>query len=285
MITKSPFGRTGHLSTRTLFGAFAVGQLSQDEANRVLDILLEYGVNHIDTAPSYHNSEDRVGPWMKRHRNDFFLATKVDKRTYKEAREQIQQSLERLQVDSVDMLQLHYLVDPQEWETAMGPEGALEAIIEARDKGWTRILGVTGHDDEVGEMHRRSLERFDCDSVLLPYNYPMMQNPAYAAKFEKILAICRERDVAVQTIKTLARGPWGDVKQNYHTWYRHLEAQADIDCAVNRVLGQPDVFLNTSCDAALLPKILDAAIRFEQRPSNTEMERLADQKAMEPLFT
>jgi aryl-alcohol dehydrogenase-like predicted oxidoreductase len=285
MIAKSPFGRTGHFSTRTIFGAFAVGQLSQDEANRVLDILLEYGVNHIDTAPSYHNSEDRIGPWMKNHRNDFFLATKVDKRTYKEALEQIQQSLERLQVDSVDMLQLHYLVDAREWETAMSSEGALEAIIEARDKGWTRFLGVTGHDVEVGEMHLRSLERFDFDSVLLPYNYPMMQNPAYAANFEKILAICRERNVAVQTIKSLARGPWGNVKQIYHTWYRPLETQADIDRAVHWVLGQPDVFLNTSGDATLLPKILEAARRFVHRPSDAEMERMVDQKAMEPLFT
>jgi predicted aldo/keto reductase-like oxidoreductase len=183
------------------------------------------------------------------------------------------------------MLQLHYLVDPQEWKTAMNPEGALEAIIEAREKGWTRFLGVTGHDVEVGEMHLRSLERFDFDSVLLPYNYPIMQNPDYAANFEKILAVCRKRNVAVQTIKSLARGPWGDLKQSYHTWYRPLELQADIDRAVHWVLGQPDVFLNTSGDPTLLPKILDAASRFETRPSNTEMEALVSQRSMEPLIT
>jgi aryl-alcohol dehydrogenase-like predicted oxidoreductase len=287
MIPKKTFGRTDHQSSRAIFGAFAVGLLSQDESNRVLDLLLEYGINHIDTAPSYNEAEDRIGPWMEHHRNDFFLATKVDKRTYKEAREQIQQSLERLHVDSVDLLQLHYLVDPQEWEMAMGPDGALEAIIEAREKGWTRYLGVTGHDVVVGDMHLRSLERFDFDSVLLPYNFPMMQNPVYATNFEKIVAICQQKNIAVQTIKSLAHGPWGHVEPQYHTWYRPLEDQADIDRAVHWILGNPNVFLNTSGDARLLPKILDAASRFDpgDLPADSDMQAMVDQQQMQPLFT
>ena len=285
MIPKLTFGRTGHLSTRTIFGAFAVGRLSQAEADSVLDLLLQYGVNHIDTAPSYYNSEVRVGPWMARHRSDFFLATKVDQRTYQAAKEQLHQSLERLRTDVIDLIQLHYLVDWDEWQTAMGPGGALEAMIEAREQGLVRTIGVTGHDVAVAERHLQSLDRFDFDSVLLPYNFPMMQNPQYAANFEKVLGICRKRNVAVQTIKSLATGGWGDEKPRYHTWYRPLENQADIDRAVHWVLGRPQVFLNTSGDATLLPKILDAAGRFETRPSAEEMQALVDQKQMEPLFT
>ncbi len=185
MIEKIPFGRTGHESTRTLFGAAGLSNVTQDVADRALDVLLEYGVNHIDTAASYGDAELRIGPWMDRYRNQFFLATKTGERTYQGARDQFHKSLERLRVSSVDLIQLHYLVDPQEWEIAMGPGGALEALIEAREQGLVRYIGVTGHDVSIAAMHLRSLARFDFDSVLLPYNYAMMQNPHYAAEFER----------------------------------------------------------------------------------------------------
>jgi aryl-alcohol dehydrogenase-like predicted oxidoreductase len=177
MIPKQPFGRTGHLSTRAIFGAFALSRATQAQADRVLEILLEYGVNHIDVAASYGDAEQRVGPWMKQYRRDFFLATKTEKRTYQEAWEELHRSLELLQTDQVDLWQFHYLVKPEEWEIAMGPGGALEAALEAREQGLIRFIGVTGHDVPIAEMHLRSLARFQFDSVLLPYNYPMMQNP------------------------------------------------------------------------------------------------------------
>lgn len=284
MIPKLTFGRTGHQSSRTIFGAFAVGEIPQREADKVLDLLLKYGVNHIDTAPSYGESELRIGPWMDQHRDEFFLATKVDQRTYAAAKTQLHQSLERLHTDVIDLIQLHYLVDMEEWQTAMGPDGALEALLEAREQGLVRYIGVTGHDVAVGERHLQSLKRFDFDSVLLPYNFPMMQNPVYAANFNQILNLCRERNVAVQTIKSLAAGSWGHVKQTYHTWYRPLVNQADIDRAVHWVLGNPQVFLNTSGDPDLLAKILDAASRFESRPGDDEMQSLVATAEMEPLF-
>ncbi|GAB4424982.1 MAG: aldo/keto reductase [Anaerolineae bacterium] len=284
MIPKATFGRIGHQSSRTIFGAFAVGLIPQREADQVLDLLLEHGVNHIDTAPSYGESELRIGPWMERYRDEFFLATKVDQRTYADAKTQLHQSLERLRTDVIDLIQLHYLVDADEWQTAMGPDGALEALIEAREQGLVRYIGVTGHDVVVGERHLQSLERFDFDSVLLPYNYPMMQNPLYAANFQKVLDVCRQRNAAVQTIKSLAMGGWGHEKARYHTWYRPLENQADIDRAVHWVLGNPQVFLNTSGDATLLPKILDAAGRFETRPTDADMDALVAETGMEPLF-
>jgi aryl-alcohol dehydrogenase-like predicted oxidoreductase len=284
MIGKQPFGRTGHMSTRLIFGGAAFSSVTQAEADRTLDVLLEYGINHIDTAASYGDSELHIGPWMARHRQDFFLATKTGERTYQKARDEFHRSLERLRVDRVDLIQLHYLVDPQEWEVAMGPGGALEAVVEAREQGLTRFIGVTGHDVSVAAMHKRSLERFDFDSVLLPYNYVMMQNPQYAADFESLLAMCQKRNVAVQTIKGVCRRPWGDKPHSRATWYEPLEDQTAIDKTVHWILNRPGVFLNTAADIHVLPRVLDAGSRFQAAPSDKEMKALLEEQAMAPLF-
>lgn len=284
MIPKAPFGRTGHLSTRAIFGAAALGRVTQAEADRTLDLLLAYGINHIDTARNYGDAELRIGPWMKRYRAHFFLATKTQERTYAAARRQIHESLERLQTDHVDLLQLHFLVDPAEWEVAMGPGGALEALIEAREQGLTRFIGVTGHEVTAPAMHLRSLARFDFDSVLLPYNYLLMRNPQYAADFEALMKVCQERNIAVQTIKSITRRRWGDRTPTYATWYEPLEEQADIDLAVWYVLGRPGIFLNTVGDIRVLPKVLDAVSRFERAPADDEMAALVARREMAPMF-
>jgi aryl-alcohol dehydrogenase-like predicted oxidoreductase len=284
MIATQPFGRTGHDSTRTLFGAAAFSRVTQDEADRTMELVLRHGVNHIDTAASYGDSELRLGPWMARMRDRFFLATKTGERTYQAARDQIRRSLERLRVDHVDLIQLHNLAQPDEWDVAMGPDGALRAAIEARDEGLVRFIGVTGHGLGIARMHLRSLERFDFDSVLLPYNYVLVQNSQYAADFEELAALCRQRNVAMQTIKSITRAPWGDQPHTAATWYEPLEDQADIDRAVHWVLGRPGIFLNTVGDIHVLPKVLDAASRFERRPSDAEMASLVKGRQMEPLF-
>ena len=284
MIAKRPFGRTGHLSTVTIFGAAALMRGGKKEADRALEILLKYGVNHIDTAPRYGEAEVLIGPWMAEHRQDFFLATKTSKRTYAETREEIQRSLERLKVDRVDLIQFHALAHPDEWDTVMGPGGALEAAVEAREKGWTRFIGVTGHGWMIAAMHKRSLRRFDFDSVLMPYNYVMHLNEPYRGEFEEVVRLCQERRAAVQTIKSIARGPWGTTPPNRNTWYQPLEEQKDIDQAVHWVLGRGDVFLNTVGDVDLLPKVLDAASRFEKRPGQEEMEGLVQRNKMSSLF-
>jgi len=284
MIEKLPFGRTDHLSTRTIFGAAAFSTVTQARADRAIELLMYYGVNHIDVAPSYGDAELRLGHWMERHRKKFFLATKTDKRTRQGAREQFHRSLERLQVDQVDLLQLHHLVDPEEWEVATGPDGALEAAIEARKQGLTRFIGVTGHGMTAPAMHLRSLERFGFDAVLLPYSYVIMQNPQYAADFEALMALCQERNVAVQTIKSIARGPWGNNTRIRTTWYEPLENQAAIDKAVHWVMGRPGVFLNTAGDIQLLPKVLEAASRFRAAPSEKVMEKLVAEQKMALIF-
>ena len=284
MIAKWPFGRTGHVSTVALFGAAALARASQADADRALEMLLRYGVNHIDTAARYGDSELRIGPWMARHRQDFFLATKTGSRTAAEAREDIHRSLDRLRVDHVDLIQLHSLGHPDDWDQAMGPGGALEAAVEAREQGLARFIGVTGHGWTIAATHRRSLARFDFDSVLLPFNYFMARDTRYRESFDAVLAVCRERNVAVQIIKSIARGPWATTDRTHTTWYQPLEAQEDIDRAVHWILGLPGIFINTAGDLALLPRVLDAASRFEHRPPDDEMAAMLGSSRMTSLF-
>ena len=284
MIETRRFGRTGHLSTVTIFGAAALKNVTQARADHALELLLEYGVNHVDTAPRYGDAELRIGPWMREHRDRFFLATKTGQRTYAAARDEIRRSLERLRVDSVDLLQLHSLGHPEEWETAMGPEGALEAVIEAREEGLARFIGVTGHGWTIPSMHRKSLERFDFDSVLLPWNFVMHENARYREDFEALCKLCDERDVAVQTIKSIARGPWAVTDPNRNTWYQPFEDPRDIEQAVQWVLGRPRIFLNTVGDLDLLPFVLDAANRPAAAPDTDSIRSLMATRRATSLF-
>ncbi len=284
MIPRLAFGRSGHQSTRTIFGAAALSQVNQEEADQTMELLLEYGVNHIDVAASYGEAERRVGPWMEQYRNEFFLATKTENRTYTGAKEELQRSLEKLRVDYVDLWQMHFLIEEEDWQTAMGPGGALEAFIEAKESGLARYLGVTGHELRVVNFHKRCLERYDFDSVLLPYNPVLMQNPVYADEFESLMTICRERNVAVQTIKSLSKGPWKEKERTRATWYEPYEDQAYIDALVHWVLSRPGIFLNTVGDIHLLPRVLDAARRFEEGSSQADFEDVISQMEVEPLF-
>ncbi|HET6946103.1 MAG TPA: aldo/keto reductase [Gaiellaceae bacterium] len=285
MIAKAPFGSTGHESTRTIFGAAALGSVSHADAEQTLETLLEHGVNHIDTAASYGDSELRIASWLARHRDSFFVATKTGKRDYAAAREEIRRSLDRLGVDRVDLLQLHNLVDVIEWEFALREGGALEAAIEARDEGLIRFIGVTGHGLTVARMHGRSLERFSFDSVLLPYSFIQMRDQRYAADFEELAATCTERGIAIQTIKSISLAPWDGRTSTASTWYEPLREQADIDLAVHWVLGRPGIFLNTAGDVTLLPKVLDAARRFDSQPTDDALEDLASRRKLVPLFS
>jgi aryl-alcohol dehydrogenase-like predicted oxidoreductase len=284
MIERAPFGATGHDSSRVIFGAAALGSVSKGDADRALAVLLEHGINHIDVAASYGDAELRIATWLRRNPGTFFVATKTGERTYRAAREEIRRSLDRLGVDRVDMIQLHNLVDVIEWETALAAGGALEAAIEAREEGLVRFIGVTGHGLSVPEMHRRSLERFAFDSVLVPYNYVQMQDSRYADTFEALAAVCADRNVALQTIKSLARRRWDGRKATAATWYEPLREQADIDLAAHWVLGRPEAFLLTTGDVELLPRLLDAAERFERRPSDEQMALLAADREVAPLF-
>jgi aryl-alcohol dehydrogenase-like predicted oxidoreductase len=284
MIQQQPFGPTGHDSTRVIFGAAAIGNVSQQQADQTMELIRDHGINHIDTAASYGDAELRLGPWMEAHRAEFFLATKTGERTRALAFEEIERSLERLRTDYVDLIQLHNLVDPDEWETAFARGGVIEAVIEAQAEGLVRYIGITGHGVTVARQHLRALEQYPFDSVLLPYNYPMSLNAAYLAEFEELAAVCAERGVAVQTIKAITRGPWGDHQPTANTWYEPLTDQDAIDTAVAWVLGRDGVFLNSVGDIHLLAKVIDAAERFTQRPDDEQMGELQAAFGLAPLF-
>jgi len=284
MIEKLPFGRTGHLSTRTLFGAAAFWNVTQEEADRTMEILMQYGVNHIDTAASYGDSEIRLGPWIEKYRDQFFLATKTGERTREKAREEIHRSLERLRTDHVDLIQLHAVIEDGELEQALGPGGALEAALEAREEGLVKFIGITSHSLHAPVIHLRALERFDFDSILLPCNFMLLQNPEYAENFHRVLTLCREKNVAVQCIKTLQRRPYGDGPHTHATWYQPFDEPQAVQMAVHWALAIPGIFINTVGDIHVLPLMLEAAANPKPAPSDDEMRELMSRYEAAPLW-
>jgi aryl-alcohol dehydrogenase-like predicted oxidoreductase len=285
MIPTAPFGRTGHESTRVIFGAAALGGMSQDRANTTLDAIHDWGINHIDTAASYGASEDRLKPWLATHRNEVFLASKTGERGGPAARAELERSLDRLGTDHVDLIQLHNLVEEDEWAVAHGPGGAVEALVQARAEGLCRFIGVTGHGLRIPHMHSRSLERFDFDAVLFPYNHSLLADPGYRADVEALVERCVAHGVAPQTIKAIARRRWpDDAPGPRFSWYQPIEDPAAIARAVRYVLADDRVFLNTTSDARLLPMIVEAASGSLARPSDDELT--ADEAALDiaPIF-
>jgi aryl-alcohol dehydrogenase-like predicted oxidoreductase len=285
VIATAPFGHTGHTSTRVIFGAAALGRLRQERADAILQQLLDAGINHLDTAAMYGDSELRIGPWMADHRDHVFLATKTGQRRGDDARAELERSLQRLQVDSVDLIQLHNLVEPEEWEVAHGPGGALESLVQARDEGLVRHIGVTGHGTRIARMHLRSLQEFPFASVLLPFSFVALQDDAYRADVEELLAVCADRGVAVQTIKAIGRRRWPEGHDGPRfSWYEPITDPAAIGRAVRWVLSHDQLFLNTSSDATLLPIVLDAAAALDPVPSDAELQADLDAHDIHPLF-
>jgi aryl-alcohol dehydrogenase-like predicted oxidoreductase len=271
MIQKKLFGSTGHSSTRALFGAAAFARVNQNEADKTMDLLEKYGINHIDTAASYGDAEMRLGPWLKHNRNKVFLATKTEERTYNGAKEELYRSLDKLKV---------------EWNTAMSDNGALQAFIEAKEEGLVKFLGVTGHGITAPWMHLKSLEKYDFNSVLLPYNYTMLQNEEYRKGFKKLASICKEKNIALQAIKTIAKGPKQENTQaEYATWYEPLTKPEDITVAIHWALSNDQIFINTAGDIYLLPHVLKAFSNFDRKVSDGEMKDFVNKKGVRPLFT
>jgi aryl-alcohol dehydrogenase-like predicted oxidoreductase len=210
------------------------------------------------------------------NRSKVFLATKTGQRSGPAARAELEESLTRMVVDQVDLIQLHNLVEADEWEAAFAPGGVVEALAKARDEGLCRFIGVTGHGVRIAAMHHRSLQAFDFDSVLLPYNFVLLDRPDYRADVEALLALCAERTVAVQTIKAIARGRWSGSNDGKFSWYEPLTDPTAIGRAVRYVLGEDQLFLNTTSDATLLPVLLAAAAAAADTPAPTAAEMRAD---------
>lgn len=286
MIEKSKFGRTNHFSTRLLFGAAAFyNTKDSDVVKKTMELVEQSGINHIDTAESYGESQKMLGPWLKHNRNKFFLATKTKYRTYKEAKEDIKKSLDLLNVDYVDLWQMHCLAEPEEWNNAKDPEtGALRAFIEAKEEGLVKFLGVTSHGMKAANVMNTCINEFNFESVLTPYNYSMMQDNQYKSDFEMLYNNCKEKNVALQLIKTICKGPWPiDAEQTYNTWYEPLTNQADIDSAIGWALQKKGAFINSAADVTLLPKIIQAAEK-NKKVSEKEISDLAMNLGLSNLF-
>jgi len=284
-IEKRPFGRTGHDSSAIIFGAAALKNVDQATADRTLDLLLAYGVNHIDTAPRYGDAEIRIGPWMDRHRDDFFLASKVAERDYAGAKASLHRSLERLRTDRLDLIQMHALVYPDDCDQVFQDDGALKALVEARDEGLVKNIGITGHGWTIAAMHRQNLAKFNFDSILMPWNWFAANHELYRPDFDDTLAYCREHGIAVQTIKAIARGAWAAGKvPDHNTWYEPLNDDDAIRQNVHWVLAEPDIFLNSVGDVDILPRVLAAADDMASRPDDAVMAGMAERTGLASIF-
>jgi aryl-alcohol dehydrogenase-like predicted oxidoreductase len=285
MIGQLEFGKTGHKTSRLIFGSYALSQATPQQAEQTFLKLISFGVNHIDTAPMYGNAEKLIGSWFEQNRDQFFVATKTRSRSHEGAWKNLMRSLERLRIDSVDLWQMHGLTNPVGWEKAMGPGGTLEAFIKAREEGLVRFLGVTGHGTNAPAMLLRSLSHFDFDSVMVPYNYSLMQKPRYAEEFKSLVERCQNKRVALQTIKSIARRPWGNSPKTHNTYfYEPLVNQNGIDNAVHWALGLENSFFVSAGDLEVLPMVLDAANRFFCCPSKDQMAEDAAEYGIEAIF-
>jgi aryl-alcohol dehydrogenase-like predicted oxidoreductase len=261
---KREIGRLGYEGTVVMFGAASLGGVTQEEADQSISYALEHGVNHFDVAHSYGDAEERMGPWMPKIRKDIFLATKTGERTKERAKQEIHSSLEKLQVDQVDLLQLHAVGTIEELDQCTAKGGALEALIEAKDEGLIKAIGITGHAHLAPHTHLEALRRFPFDTVLLPLNYYMYSMPEYREAFDRLMDEAGRQNVAVRAIKAIAKGPWGeDQKREYATWYEPFDQQKIIDACVHFILSFPGLAGFASAgDIHLFPKIVDAVERF-----------------------
>lgn len=282
---KRTLGRTGHQSTIVIFGGAALWVAEQEEANAAYDLALQAGINHIDIAPSYGHAETLTGPWLENHREKFFLGCKTTERTREGAWKELQRSLELLHTDRVELHQLHAVTTFEELDAAMGPGGAIETFLDAREKGLTTYLGITGHGLLAPAIQAKALERLDLDTVMFPINPVLYANADYRRDAERLLEMCRERNVGVMIIKSVAKGPWGDKEKTYNTWYEPYDLQAKITDGVRFALSQPGVTgIPAAGDTRLLPMVIRAAENFTPM-SEDEQEALIEQaQQLEPLF-
>jgi predicted aldo/keto reductase-like oxidoreductase len=278
------FGRTGHMSTVAIFGAVSLGRISQDLADVAVQQVIDAGVNHIDIAPSYGEAELRLGPWMPKIRDQFFLGCKTTERTKEGAAAEMRKSLERLQVDRFDLYQFHAVTTMEELDQIFSRGGALEAFLEARDEGLTKYIGITGHGFEVPVIFQEALRRFDFDSILFPVNFVQYAIPTYRHESQKLLQMANEKDVGIMAIKYITRGPWGNKPQEYHMWYEPFDEMEKIQQGVNFTLSQEITGVCTAGDYRILPQSLQACKNFERLSQEEQIELIQEARQYEPLF-
>lgn len=275
---KRTLGRTGHESTVVSFGTAALGEVSQDVADEAIELVLNHGVNHIDIAPSYGQAMERMAPWMPKIRNQVFLGSKTLERTRDEAWQDIHSIMRRLNVESFDLFQLHSVTSMDLLDQVTAPAGALEALLEMRDQGLTKWIGITGHGYDALQVQMEAMKRFDTDTIMFAYCATMSRNPDYRREAEKVLEMAHAKNVGLQIIKMLARGGWGDRKADLATWYDPYRDQSEIDRALWWLLSQPIHTAASTGDVTILPKLLDAAERFAPLGEAEQEEIVASQR-------
>jgi len=278
------FGRTGHMSTVAIFGAAAFGQISQAEADKVMELVIEAGVKHIDVAPSYGQAEIRIGPWMPRERGRFFLGCKTMERTKEAAWKELRESLKRLQTETFDLYQCHAITSMEELDAVTMKGGALEAFVEARREGLTQFIGITGHGVNTPQIFLEALRRFDFDSVLFPLNFVQMANPEYRESAEELIATCKAKDVGTMVIKSITKAPWGERQHTATTWYEPFDQSDEIQRAVNFALSYDVTGICTAGDTRVLPLVLKACGNFTRLSDSEKAEMIQSGKQYEPLF-
>jgi len=281
-----PLGRTGHSSTVAILGGVVFAYTSQDEADALMRQVIEAGVNHIDVAPSYGDvmAEQRLGPWLARERDRFFLGCKTQERTRAGAAAEMRRSMERLRTNKFDLYQLHAVTSLDELNAATQAGGAIETLAEARDSGLTRFVGITAHGAQAPAVVAEALRRFDFDTVMFPVNYVQYGQAGYRREAEALIAQCQARHVGVMAIKSVARGPWGVQAHTHHTWYEPFNRPELIQPAVNFVLSQPVTGLCTAGDPRLLPLQLAACAGYARLPAGEQEALIASAAQIEPLF-
>lgn len=274
------------MSTVAILGTFAFSDLTQAEADGAMEMVIETGVNHIDVAPTYGNAEERLGPWLERERDRFFVGCKTMERTREGAAREMRASLERLQIDQFDLYQLHAVTSMEELEQATGPDGALQAIVEAQAEGLTRFIGITGHGLDAPAVFVEALSRFDFDSVLFPINFVLYADAEYRRRAEKLLRQCRARDVGTMTIKSIAKGLWdGDASRAYNTWYKPFDETERIQDGVDFALSQDVTGLCSVGEVELLPRFVEACEAFAPMSEREQEALIAAAGEFEPIFT
>jgi aryl-alcohol dehydrogenase-like predicted oxidoreductase len=278
------FGRTGHMSTVAIFGAAGLSQVTQEVADQAMEQIIAAGVNHIDVARSYGEAELRIGPWMKRERGRFFLGSKTGKRTREGAWEELQETLQRLQIESLDLYQCHAITSMEELDAVTGKGGALEAFVEAREKGLTKYLGITGHGVNAPQIYLEALRRFDFDSILFPLNFVQMGSPEYRKYAEELIAECKRKDVGTMVIKTITKAPWGERPHTADTWYEPFDKLDEIQKGVNFALSYDVTGLCTAGDTRILPVVLQACENFSRLDQDEIEATIRSGEQYEPLF-
>ena len=278
------FGRTGHKSTVAIFGAVALADVSQEEADQVMEQVIEAGVNHVDVAPSYGQAELRVGPWMPRERSRFFLGCKTMERTKEGAWKEMQESLKRLQTESFDLYQCHAITTMEELDAITMTGGALEAFVDAQREGLIRHIGITGHGVNAPEIYLEALRRFDFDTILFPLNFVQMRMPGYRRYTEELIAECKAKDVGTMVIKTITKAPWGERQHTAATWYEPFDKMDEIQKGVNFALSYDVTGLCTAGDIRILPMVLRACENFARLSESEIEEMIKSGEQYEPLF-